>query len=215
MHQGEHIQTDLVYVLDATSSMQPYIDGARDGMIGAIDAHVEQQLDTQIGLVVFRDELIGEKTQWVPVGTPPETIKSILARTHALGGGDPPESSLPAIVRALGLPGYRPGARKVILHVTDAPPHDPECGLTSDVVLAQLKQEDALFFACTPKIDPYLTFCNRTGGTLWELTKHMSSDSFCDLLVREVGPVTAKTVKRSASSETDDFALEARRTLHR
>ena len=44
---------------------------------------------------------------------------------RAAGGGDEPESSLDAILLALRQP-FAPGANKVIVLVTDAPPHVPD-----------------------------------------------------------------------------------------
>ena len=209
------IMIDLVILVDGTGSMQDYIDGVREALLHFVDVLVEMELDLRIALVVFRDELRGEKPQCVPVGTSPEAVKRIMANTTAHGGGDIPESSLRAIMHALDLQGFRAGARKVLLLVTDAPPHDPEDNVTSETVLSRLKQEDVLFFACAHKCDQYVKCCNWTGGTFWELTPDISSDAFSDLLVDDVAPTTVKTIKRDAAGEACDPVRAARRTLHR
>ena len=213
-HSGStRILVDVVIALDCTGSMGECISGVLKALLHFVDILSKSQFDVRIGLVLFRDELIGEMPRCLPVGTPPETIKSILASTIARGGGDIPESSLPAIMHALDLSGFRPGARKVLLLVTDAPPHDPERGLTSSTVSARLKEEQAVLFACTPRIEPYVGFCNRSGGTQWELEPDISSDAFADLLVHDVAPATVRTVKRGAADTVPDYALEARRTV--
>lgn len=208
-------KVDIPILLDATMSMGPYIEGARQALTAFLDTLRQGQLDVAAGLVVFRDELIGELTYTYPIGTPCEQLKSILASTQPKDGGDFPESSLPAVVHALDLPGYRPGAQKMILMVTDAPPHDPERGVTSGGVLARLKHEKVSFFACTSGDEPWPTFARETGGQHFVLRPGIGADEFAGILVKDVAATTIKTALRGADSGVSDIVADAYRTRSR
>jgi hypothetical protein len=109
-----------------------------------------------------------------------------------------------------------PGAKKILLLITDARPHDPEtdhngCIVTAGVVQEGLADQQVLFFACTPVIEPYKSFANLTGGTLFPLQKDMDADTFKDLLV-DVAHQTVKTVRHSGPVIADD-ALELLKSL--
>ena len=195
----------IVFVIDATGSMARYIDGAVRAVTGFIDILVEGSLQPSLGLVIFRDELIEEPTLCYDVGTAPEEIKRILRSTEATGGGDEPESSLPAIMKALDLPGFASDARKVLIHVTDAGCHDPENGLGSDEVLARLKKEKVLFHACCPDTPPYTTFVNATGGTLFPIRTDLQADTFAGVML-SFARSTVKTLQMGDTANTQEVA---------
>jgi hypothetical protein len=97
----------------------------------------------RFALVTYRDqpEWSGEPADYparvdVPFTTDVTQMTSALGALDALGGGDPPESVYSGLEAALDLP-WRPGVKKVLIQIGDAPPHDPEpvSGLTApDVV---------------------------------------------------------------------------------
>lgn len=125
-------QADIVFVLDVTSSMQNAIDGVRDGIKSFADGLDPKRLDFRIGLVAFRDLLVGEPSEVLrfkpdssPFTTDPEEFKQKVNRLRAVGGGDAPESSLDALCEAAELP-LRLKATKVLLLITDAPPQLPD-----------------------------------------------------------------------------------------
>ena len=128
-------------------------------------------------------------------GTPPEQLRKFLARVVAVGGGTLPESSLPALMKAAAmLEVTEQGVPRVVLHVTDAPPHDPEAGHTARSVLEAFKQERVLYFGCTPDIEPYRTFANVTGGTLFPIEPDMRSKTF-EAVLQDFARTTVKTVR--------------------
>jgi Ca-activated chloride channel family protein len=119
-----------MFVLDVTESMQPVIDGVRDGIIHFAGELGKQRLDARVGLLAFRDWLINEPDELLLFDGQPFTsdyhaFSEAVGRLRAQGGGDEPESSLDAVVRAAGLP-FRPDATKVLVLITDAPPHVPD-----------------------------------------------------------------------------------------
>lgn len=109
------------------------------------------------------------------------------------GGGDFPESSLLAIKRGLELKGFRNGAKEVVLCVSDAPPHDPEAGVSSSNIFTLLREQDVLCFTCTPNIEPYRSFANLTQGTLFEIAPSMDANAFLHI-VKAFGHETVRTV---------------------
>jgi len=202
----------IFIVLDCTGSMDEYIAGVIKALIRFSELLFEANLEPIIGLITFRDETYGERTVVYPLRTSLEKIREILLATKAEGGGDEPESSLPAIMRGVdGFDNANPEAKRVILHITDNPPHDPEAGLTSASVLKALCQKGIIYFACTPAIEPYKSLANKTGGTLFPLAANMDADAFKDVLLA-VAHQTIKTVRRDGPVLTDE-ALDALRQL--
>ena len=191
--QSAGILVDLVILVDATSSMGPFIDAVKRGLIHLLGILESGNLDVRLGLVVFWDELCGERPECYPVGTPVDEIRKILQAKSVRGGGDIQESSLLAIKRGLELKGFRNSAKVVFVVDSDAPPHDPESGVSSSNILKMLKDRDVLCFACTPNIEPYRSFANSTQGTLFEITPGMDSNAFLHV-VKSFGHATVKTV---------------------
>lgn len=199
---------DVVICMDATESMVPFLRAMVCCILYFIDQCMRSSLDVQLGAVIFWDELYGEYPESYPVGTPPEELKAIFERTKARGGGDIPESALPAIDKDLSLPGFRPGAQKVLLLITDAPCHDPEGNITSSDILERLKSEQVLTFCCTPNISPYREFASATRGELFPIQPNMSPDAFKDILDALVHK-TKVTMKLRDESRALDEAREA------
>lgn len=173
----------IVFVLDATESMTNVINGVKSALLDFVDTLAAGQLSPQLGLIVFRDELIEEMPELVPPSSDVSALRSKLARTKADGGGDPPESSLPALMRAIEM--MRPMAQdvtRIILHITDAPPHDPEAGHTAKSVLAAMKRENVIYNACTPADEPYKQFANETRGLLIPLESGVSAKDFSKVM---------------------------------
>src|SRR3984957_455478 len=124
---GQGRPVDIVFVLDVTESMQPYIDAVKQNVIAFAQDLQSNSRDYRLGLVTFEDYVVSaypdcncayrnsftsdvkQFTEWV--GT-----------LHAGGGGDIPEDQLDALAYAAKFP-FRPEAEGIIIIVTDAPPH--------------------------------------------------------------------------------------------
>jgi len=124
---GQGRPVDIVFVLDVTESMQPYIDAVKQNVIAFAQDLQSNSRDYRLGLVTFEDYVVSsypdcncayrnsftsdvkQFTDWV--GT-----------LHAGGGGDIPEDQLDALAYAAKFP-FRPEAEGIIIIVTDAPPH--------------------------------------------------------------------------------------------
>lgn len=184
--------------LDATSSMGPYLLALVRALMFFVERLMNSNLEPLFSLTIFRDELCGEPTITYPVGTPPEEIKRLLSVVEVQGGGDEPESDLPAINKTLDLSAGMT-LPKVLFLLTDASCHDPESGISSSAIHARLTAEQVLFFACSPPIRPYTDFANATGGMLFPIKDKMDVDAFKAIL----SSLTATTVRTLRKIEDD------------
>lgn len=127
--QGKR-RADIMFVLDCTGSMQGEINAIRDSIAAFADTIKSDGVRVRVGLVEFRDRLIGEEARVLKFGgdaftTDPVLFRAELSRLEATGGGDEPESSLDAVMLALRQP-FAADTNKVIVLITDAPPHIPD-----------------------------------------------------------------------------------------
>jgi len=136
---------DIAFVFDLTGSMRDDIDSVKAASIDIVNAVAASSSDYRVAIVGYKDYPDeGEYPYRAFLGFTNDKA-AILSAIQALqvdGGGDTPESTLTALMRTLqgqGLGGWREGATKSIIHLTDAPPHDPEVqtGYTSTSVTSQ------------------------------------------------------------------------------
>ena len=138
-------QVDVLFVLDVTSSMGEEITGIREGIIDFSNALSSQGLDARIGLLAFGDHRIGEASRLLqfdgnPFTSDHESFQRQVGALRPSGGGDGPESSLDGLLEASRQP-FRQDAEKVLLLITDAPPHNEIAQQAPDVAsLGQVRQ---------------------------------------------------------------------------
>jgi len=114
---------DLVFVIDATSSMRPFLEGARtaaDRLVSALATIVE---DLRVGVVAYRDRGDEFSTRVLPLGGDRYAILNFLWGLRAEGGGDVPEAVVDGLAAAIQEIHWRPRTHHVIVVVGDAPPH--------------------------------------------------------------------------------------------
>jgi Mg-chelatase subunit ChlD len=123
-------KADVLFVLDCTGSMQGEVNAIRDSIIGFANTIESDGVRVRVGLIEFRDRLIGEeakvlKFEGQTFTSKPTLFRAALAKLVADGGGDAPESSLDAMMLALRQP-FAADGNKVMVLITDAPPHIPD-----------------------------------------------------------------------------------------
>lgn len=128
-------QLDIMFVLDVTGSMQPQIDGVRDGVKRFVRELQQRNLDVRVGLTFFRDRFKqpgndGEDPQALRFGrdvftSDPQHFSEEVGKLVARFGGDEPESALDALAHA-SRQRFRPGAVRALLLITDAGPKLPD-----------------------------------------------------------------------------------------
>jgi hypothetical protein len=211
--QGQGRPVDIVFILDVTESMQPYIDAVKQNVIDFARDLQANNRDYRLGLVTFEDYVVSkdndpplpykmkmtsdanEFTQWV--GT-----------LRAGGGGDIPEDQLDALAYASTFP-FRPEAQGILIIVTDAPPHVAGDGsahtqhdeaywdhhpkdtdvtdLTGQQVADMLKKQGLTLYAVVPPpfIAPeYARIVNETHGRSYNI---VTEEARFNELVREIG----------------------------
>lgn len=119
---------DLMFLMDATGSMAPYIQAARQSIRAIVDGIKEKEgVDVRFGLVCYRDHPPQEATyvtQVFPFTADVAQMKRYLEdeAVAAVGGGDGPEAVADALFEMLHME-WRPRAAKVAVLIADAPPH--------------------------------------------------------------------------------------------
>lgn len=140
---------DIVWVIDTTGSMYDLIDSVAVRCTEFATALAASGIDYRLGLVTFADyvnfpygyDLTGDVTEFY----------TWMDDLSSSGGGDGPEVHFDGIVDALESMAWRPGAKKVICLVSDAPYHYLGDGTsysdeTYDDVYDAIMSNDAIAF---------------------------------------------------------------------
>lgn len=121
---------ELVFLIDETGSMGPYIQQVQRRLLSLIRAVERSPLCNylRLGLVTFRDHPPQDEsfvTRVVPLTENIEEIREGVERMRANGGGDGPEAVTDGLMELLNLD-WHPGSTRLVVMVGDAPPHGVE-----------------------------------------------------------------------------------------
>src|SRR5712671_736633 len=119
---GQGRPVDIVFVMDVTESMQPYIDAVKQNMISFARDLQANNRDYRLGLVTFEDYVISAQADCNcayrdKMTSDVKTFTDWIGSLHAGGGGDIPEDELDALAYASKFP-FRPEAEGIIILVT-------------------------------------------------------------------------------------------------
>jgi hypothetical protein len=117
---------DLLFLLDATGSMDDEIDKLKASMADIADqiARLPERPDVRYGLVIYRDRGDRFVTRQYDFTYDLAQFQHTLAAVRADGGGDTPESLNEALAVSLqGMSWRAEDAVRLIILVGDAPPH--------------------------------------------------------------------------------------------
>lgn len=121
---------DLVFCVDLTSSMAPFIQAAREQMTSILDGLRASLGDgLRVAVVGYRDHCDKNTCEAYSFIGDPREVKATLDGLVTSGGGDYPEAVFTGLLRCLALP-WGKGAYRVVVLVGDAPPH--ACGAHGD-----------------------------------------------------------------------------------
>src|SRR5713226_471691 len=210
---GQCRPVDIVFVMDVTESMQPYIDAVKQNVIAFAQDLQANSRDYRLGLVTFEDYVISKypDCNCEYRNTMTSDVKKFtdwVGSLHAGGGGDIPEDQLDALAYASTFP-FRPEAEGIIIIVTDAPPHHDGDGsadsahdqafwdhhthgmqvtdLTGSKVAGMLKKNGLTLYAVVPPpfIAPeYQEVVDATHGRSYNI---ITEEGRFPSLVREIG----------------------------
>ena len=127
---GEQRPVDVVYVFDTTGSMGDEITGVIQTSIAFADELESKGRDYRLGLVTFSDQVRAVYHEDGSLTDNAEVFKGWVSGLKAEGGDEDPENDYAALLKALQMT-FRDEAQKIIILITDAPPHhygDPEDG---------------------------------------------------------------------------------------
>ncbi|MDX2088323.1 MAG: VWA domain-containing protein [Kofleriaceae bacterium] len=117
-------QVDVVFAVDTTGSMGGLLDGAKR-TVWSIAKHIQKtdsNASVRIGLVAYRDVGDDYVTKDFALTTDLDAVFAELSSFQAAGGGDTPENVDAALDVTLHKMQWRPGAKKLVFLVGDAPP---------------------------------------------------------------------------------------------
>ena len=122
---GQGRPVDIVFVLDVTESMQPYIDAVKQNMISFARDLQANNRDYRLGLVTFEDYTVSKYpdcncTYRNQLTSNVNEFIGWVGSLHAGGGGDIPEDQLDALAYASTLP-LRPDAQAILTDIVKAP----------------------------------------------------------------------------------------------
>lgn len=148
---GTSSDIDIVFNIDTTGSMELKISSIKAHISMIVDDVKKQTNSARFAITSYRDD--PARTNYPndyrsrvdqEFTSDAAALKKSLENISADGGGDTPETMYSGIKSALELP-WRPGVKKIVLTVTDAPALSPEPGTN----LTE-KEINALAFAVDP-----------------------------------------------------------------
>jgi von Willebrand factor type A domain len=160
---------DLVFVIDTTGSMNDKIDGLIESCESFVDRLASRHIDWAAAVVGFGDLTVeGDRIVATPFSSSAERVKALLrGLPRYSGGGNEGESSLEALRAALEQPGYRSGAMKVFVLITDEPALQQ--ALRPSTVTGMLREAGAIAFVLSPNIKYFRSMAADTGGQWWRV----------------------------------------------
>jgi hypothetical protein len=194
---GGSTALDLVFAIDTTGSMSPYIASAVASANSVLDALRSRGIDFRIGVVDYKDaDGCGDydAVTDLPFSTSPSAIQAALTSLQGKvsGGCDTPEDVLSGVDRAISFP-WRNGVKKVVIQMGDAPGKDPEphSGLTLAKVAAHARAVDpAIVYPILVGSDPEAHDFDQALATA---TEGQTFDATAD--PASVGPVIVKAIE--------------------
>ncbi len=160
---------DLVFVIDTTGSMNDKIDALIESCQSFVDRLATRRIDWSAAVVGFGDLTVeGDRIVATPFSSSAERVKVLLrGLPRYSGGGNEGESSLEALRAALNQPGYRSGAMKVLVLITDEPALQRE--LRPSAMTGMLREAGAIAFVLSPNIKYFRSIATDTGGQWWNV----------------------------------------------
>ncbi len=129
---------DIVFTVDATSSMNDEIQFLKSELLDVIDRIQEanNEIEYRTGSVFYRDTRDDYLTRISPLSSEKTELIDFVTIQNANGGGDKPEALEVALEETLNLD-WDKEALKLVFLILDAPPHEDEVTMTK--IRSQIK----------------------------------------------------------------------------
>ncbi len=142
-------QLDLVLLIDATGSMTQELDQLQanlETIRGQLPSEAEN-ITLRFGFVAFRDQGKGDAIELFSLTDSWALFAENLRSVTAVGGGDYPEDLNAALYQAVNGMNWRPEAQRLIILLSDAPPHlDDEASGQVEALLQLAAQPNMTIF---------------------------------------------------------------------
>jgi hypothetical protein len=186
-------RADLVFVIDTTGSMNDKIDGLIESCESFVDKLARKRIDWAAAVVGFGDLTVeGDRIVATPFSSSADRVKALLrGLPRYSGGGNEGESSLEALQAALSQTGYRLGAVKVLVLITDEPALQRK--LLPATVTGMLREAGAIAFVLSPNIKYFRAMATETGGEWWKVDSGGDFSKILDIFDR-IATKVASTV---------------------
>jgi hypothetical protein len=116
--------TDLLFLVDTTSSMSGYINAAKEQIrtiVSNLDDTFFGKAEVRMAVVGYKDHADTPNIQFLDFTPSAREVESFISTLSARGGGDMPEDVLGGIRQALNATWRL--QNRCIIHIGDAPPH--------------------------------------------------------------------------------------------
>jgi pimeloyl-ACP methyl ester carboxylesterase len=134
------LPADVVFVIDTTGSMSSIIDNVKASVASMATNLAAASSSFRVGLVEYKDDQDSpfQSHKVLDFTTDLNAFTAALGTLDADGGGDWPESVYSGLMTAFEMP-FRPGVKKSVIAIGDAPPKEPEpiTGFTANQVIAK------------------------------------------------------------------------------
>jgi Ca-activated chloride channel family protein len=206
-------QADIIFVLDLTLSMQPAIDGIKQGIQNFANELEKSRIDSRIALVGFRDIEGDNEHPFVmlvkgkPFTRDYQAFRQEVQTLRPFNSGgnlDIPESCLQGLALAGEQP-FREHASRVLLLITDAPAkiHPNEKPSTVKETIDELRRQKISQLHFMVRDEDYKLVYNQFKtfpGKFFDLNNAMSGDAFSAILPKlskEISTLTIAALPRT------------------
>ena len=222
----ERTSLDLLFIMDITGSMSPYVDQAKRNVIEIINRIVNDcpGIDINLGFIGYRDieeEVTGNVVD-IEFTKNHTELKNKINKVYASGGGDTPEDVAWAFEKALNK-NWRSNA-KFVVFVADAPNHGLKYGGDNRSIPGRRDLEELIkelanngislfcmkIHSLTKKmLDLFETIYDNYDKTQFQMVDMYSASSFSDVVVNSATNIytTQRTNDESISFEANKKKL--------
>lgn len=175
---------DIVFVFDTTGSMSEEIAGVKNTCVAFADKLRRANRDFRLGLITFGDEIRQVYGAGDNLTGDAEEFKGWIGRQTAQGGDDDPEISLDGLERANQMK-YRSDTQKILILITDAPPHVKRDGtrfsrVEPDALVARLRDEGYTVYAVAYDDSRFRRLAEQTHGEFYDLQRNSDFTGIID-----------------------------------
>lgn len=195
-------ETDLVFLIDKTGSMQDDIKEINKSVQIIIDA-ISVYPDARVGAAFYGDKY-ADNANWYsiqPLTKDLSKTKQIISGIVTTGGGDMPESVNDGIARTIEEMNWDPAKRRVILLIGDAPSLEkPRSDYNTSDIIALCREQDVVmnFYPVVIGIK------NEIKG----VAKIKPMESTPADVIASVSPNPATNMALAKTNTVDDYTLE-------